>query len=385
MQTDPFTSSAHDVQPLFRPLTIAGCEITNRIVMAPMTRMFGVDGVNAPTAVEYYRRRAAGGAGLIVTEGIATSRIGAQNRAVPELRAGAPLARWQEVVDAVHQAGGRIFAQLWHAGLGRLIDQAADPTEASIGPQAWYLPQNSVLAAHGGNHAPGHAMTTADVDATIQEYVTAAANALSVGFDGVEVHAAHGYLVDEFLWSESNSREDRYGGNAANRVRFAVEIIQAIRERVTPQYPIGFRFSQWKSPHHYSIKAWDSPAGLEATLAPLTDAGVDYFHASTRRYWETEFGTNTTLAGWAKKITGKPAMLVGSIGVTGLVDPSNLLIEAPPDANLERVVEKVASGEVDLIAVGRGMLANPDWAHRVRVGDLATLSAYDKESLFNHQ
>ena len=369
--------------PLFEPFRLNGCLLLNRVAMAPMTRMFAESGVNPPSTIEYYRRRAEGGAGLILTEGIATSALGAQNAQVPHLSPGPAQERWAEVTRAVHDAGGKIFAQLWHAGLGRFPEQSADPRTMSIGPNGIYLVDQDLIAS-GGTHQPGRAMDDKDLDGTIAEHAAAAENAVAAGFDGIEVHSAHGYLLDQFLWAKSNRRDDDYGGSIVARSRFVAEVVSEIRRRVGPALPIGLRFSQWKSPQHYGVRTWESPGELEQALSPIVEAGVDYFHASTRRYWETEFGSDLTLAGWAKKLTARPAVLVGSVGTNGAVDPMNLLVDSASQLNLPHVESYVASGEVDLVAVGRGMLANPDWVNRVQRGEIASLRPYAKDTLFSH-
>ena len=131
-------------------------------------------------------------------------------------------------------------------------------------------------------------MTQSDIDATIDAYARAAEYAQKMGCDGIELHAAHGYLIDQFFWARTNSRTDRYGGNLMQRTRFAVEIVEEIRRRVGCSFPIGLRFSQWKY-GDYSVQLFDSPHDLEEFLEPLTGAGVDIFHASTRRYLDAAF------------------------------------------------------------------------------------------------
>lgn len=151
----------------------------------------------------------------------------------------------------------------------------------------------------------------------INAFAKAAADAKRLGFDGVELHGAHGYLIDQFFWKETNRRTDEYGGDLTGRTRFASRIIHAVRKAVGSRFPIIFRFSQWKT-GHYDAKLAYTPEELEAFLAPLTDAGVDIFDCSTRRFWEPEFeGSRLNLAGWTRKLTGKPTISVGSVGLKG--------------------------------------------------------------------
>src|ERR1700761_336866 len=169
---DPIEATTVDTSILFTPVNLGGTTVANRIAMAPMTRNFAEDGVLAESAVGYYRRRAEGGAGLILTEGIATSDIAAHTATVPHLTRGPAADMWRRVNDEVHAAGGKIMAQLWHTGLGRMRELAADPQQPSIGPVAEYLPADTPLAA-GGIHPAGRAMSAADIDATIEEYAAA--------------------------------------------------------------------------------------------------------------------------------------------------------------------------------------------------------------------
>ncbi|MBU3992961.1 MAG: 12-oxophytodienoate reductase [Alphaproteobacteria bacterium] len=371
---------------LFEPFNLAGCEIPNRIVMAPMTRFFTEDnGILAASAIDYYRRRAEGGIGLILTEGIATSDLAAQCAQVPKIEPGPGFDRWKMVVDAVHQQGTRIMAQLWHTGLGRVQATSRDPSVLSVGPMADYLPEGSPLIASGGNAGPGRAMTEADIAATIEEFAVAAERCQQAGFDGVQLHAAHGYLFDQFFWTETNRRTDGYGGDVIGRTRLAVEVIREIRRRVGPDFPIGLRYSQWKLPAHYGVKPCRTPEELESFLAPIVGAGVDFLDASTRRFWEPAFeGSPLTLAGWTRKLTGVPTMAVGSIGLSGAFVPYDEKEHAAPDVDIGRIAGMIQREEADMIMVGRALITNPDWANKVRDGRAAELVAYDIAALADH-
>jgi 2,4-dienoyl-CoA reductase-like NADH-dependent reductase (Old Yellow Enzyme family) len=364
--------------PLFQPLDINDCHIDNRIVMSPMTRNFAPDGVISEVMIDYYRRRAEGGVGLIVTEGVAPTFLGAYAGSVPQFYGEPSLAMWKKVVDAVHGAGGKIMPQLWHSGLGRIAEATARPDERSVGPVGEY-PRNLPMEEYPG-FVGGRGMETADIEETIEAFATAAANAQSLGFDGVQLHGAHGYLIDEFFWRKTNLRDDRYGGaDIASRTRFAVEMIQEIRRQVGPKFPIGLRFSQWKLVGHYDAQLVESPQELEKFLTPLVDAGLDMFDCSTRRYWEPAFeGSDLSLAGWTKKLSGKTTMTVGSIGLNGLFQTtmSTVGTEAKPDSNLDRLLEMFERGDFDLVGVGRALLPNPGWANAVREGRFEGLKPY---------
>ncbi len=358
--------------PLFSPFNLKGLTLPNRIVMAPMTRSFSPGQVPGEDVVDYYRRRAEGGVGLIITEGT-TLRDPAStfDGRVPKLDGEPSRAAWAQVVKAVHAAGGLIFPQLWHVGAVRRADRTPSPDVASKSPSGLFKP----------GKGQGEAMSEADIESTITDYARAAADARAVGFDGVEIHAAHGYLIDQFFWAGTNEREDAYGGDMIARTRFAQDVVRAVRAATGPDYPIVLRFSQWKQ-QDYTAKLAPTPDALAAFLAPLIDAGVDAFHCSTRRYWEAEFeGSDLNLAGWTKKLSGLPAITVGSIGLdTDFITTYGDTPGSAP-ARIDDLVARLERGEFDLAAVGRALIANPDWPNRVREGNFDALKPYEKELL----
>lgn len=220
----------------------------------------------------------------------------------------------------------------------------------------------------------------ADLEAVIAAFGEAAAQAQGLGFDGVAVHGAHGYLIYQFLWERSNRREDRWGGTRDNRSRLAIEVVREIRRRVGPDFPIMFRFSQW-SGWDYNARLAESPQELEAFLCPLADAGVDIFDASTRRFWEPAFAeSDMNLAGWAKRVTGKAAMTVGSIGLDVPLGDEGQAAVGASAAQLARLGEMLDRGDFDLVAVGRALLGDPDWPTKVRDGRWDQLLPYDKDA-----
>ena len=289
---------------LFRPFSFKGITLPNRIAMAPMTRAKSPHGVPGADVARYYRRRVEGGTSLIITEGTYIPRPEAGFDAnVPRFYGEDALAGWKQVVEEVHAAGGRIFPQLWHVGSVRGIPKVPIEGVEPLSP--------SGLRKIG--EPSGSAMTPAQVESVITAYGQAARSAKEIGCDGVEFHGAHGYLIDQFFWNESNTRTDIYGGDLVARTRFAVDVIRETRRQVGPDFPLVLRFSQWKI-QDYAAKLATTLQELEAFLAPLVDAGVDVFHCSTRRFWEPEFeGSNLNLAGWTKKLTGKPVITVGSV------------------------------------------------------------------------
>ncbi|MGA8011699.1 MAG: NADH:flavin oxidoreductase [Candidatus Acidiferrales bacterium] len=373
---------ASTIAGLFTPFTLNGLKLPNRIVMAPMTRNFSQRGVPGPDVAAYYRRRAEGGTGLILTEGTSPNHPQAANMPqIPHIYGEEALAGWRRVVEGVHAAGGRIFSQLWHVGA---VQSQGDPKlpVAPVSPSGFLKPGVKI----------GEPMTQADIDAVIEGFAQGAENTKRVGFDGVEIHGAHGYIIDEFFWGGTNRRTDQYGGDIVARTRFAVEIIQECRRRVGPNFPMQLRFSQWKG-QEYTARLVETPQELGRFLEPLAAAGIDAFHCSTRRFWEPEFeGSDMNLAGWTKKLTGKPTITVGSVSLDVDFMVSLGRMPAPKaessdgngagrDAHFDRLLEMLSRGDFDLVAVGRAMLADSSWAAKVRSSRFVELNPFTPEVL----
>ncbi|MFJ4369841.1 NADH:flavin oxidoreductase [Streptomyces chartreusis] len=368
--TQPAASRAAQI--LARPTAVNGLTVPNRIVMAPMTRMFSPGGVPGADVESYYSRRAAAGVGLIVTEGTYVGHESAgQSDRVPRFHGEEQLAGWAKVADAVHAAGGTIVPQLWHIGMVREQGQPPYAEAPAVGPSGLRI---------GAEEVTGRAMTRRDLDDVIGAFAEAAADAERIGFDGVEIHGAHGYLVDQFLWEGTNRRTDAYGGDPVARATFGAEIVAAVRERVSPDFPVIFRYSQWKQ-EAYDARLAETPEQLEAILAPLAAAGVDAFHASTRRYWIPEFdGSDLNLAGWTKKLTGKPTITVGSVGLDGEFLGA-FAGQGSGVKGIDDLLDRLESEEFDFVAVGRALLQDPEWAAKVLDGRFGELAPYDAASL----
>ena len=359
---------------LLSPINVGGLELNNRVVMAPMTRNQSPENIPTDANVEYYRKRAAGGVGLIVTEGTCVDHIAASGYpGVPYIHGDDRLAGWKRVVDAVHAEGGKIAPQLWHVGGMR---------------KKGVLPEGDVDGyAPSGMNVPGklnrRVMSAADIDDVIGAFAKGARDSKAVGFDAVEIHGAHGYLLDQFFWEGTNQRDDGYGGSMANRGNFVAEIVAACRAEVGPEFPIILRWSQWKQ-QDYTARLATTEAALADFLEPLVDAGVDVFHCSQRRFWEPEFeGSDLNLAGWVKKLTGKPTITVGSVSLDAdfIPDPGEVGFKAAKPASLDKLNEMLDRGDFDLVAVGRALIANPDWVRVVEQGNLDRLVAFEKPML----
>jgi 2,4-dienoyl-CoA reductase-like NADH-dependent reductase (Old Yellow Enzyme family) len=266
--------------------------------------------------------------------------------------------------------------QLWHVG-------AFEPSQ--IGMQDGFAnpPERlspSGLAAPG--KAYGRSMTQADIERTISAFGAATAAARRLGFDGIEIHGAHGYLPDQFLWAPTNRRQDRYGGNLHARLRFMLELVTECRRQCGEDGVLSLRLSQWKQ-FDYAARIANTPQELAQIIEPLAAAGVDLFHCSTRRYWEPAFAdSDLTLAGWVRKLSGRPTIAVGSVTLgTDFKAPGGRQQAAAAPAQLADLERRLALGEFDLIAIGRAMLANPDWAQRVAAGEASQLRDFDKTQL----
>ena len=376
-----------EIAPLFTPLRTRALELDNRFVMAPMTRSKSRAGVPGENVAAYYARRASGGVGLIITEGVgidhpsALGYSGVDLPEVPRMFGDKPIEGWRTVVDRVHAVGGKIAPQLWHHGPMRVAGTGPSPDAPSMRPSGLWGPLDGKRTV-GHRYLeqvsePTRAMTDDEIFAVIHSYGDAARTARELGFDAVAIHGAHGYLIDAFFWDRTNTRTDRWGGSPSQRSAFASEVVAAVRA-AAPDLPMIFRFSQWKQ-QDYDARIAASADELAQVLGPLADAGVDIFDASTRHFDEPAFaGSELSLAGWAKKVTGKLTMAVGSVGLSGGLydDPHGA---ATAHDNLGEVARRFESEEFDLVGVGRMLIAQPDWVDRVRSGRM--VGRFDRSQL----
>jgi 2,4-dienoyl-CoA reductase-like NADH-dependent reductase (Old Yellow Enzyme family) len=357
---------------LFQPFRLKSLKLKNRIVMAPMTRSFSPGGVPTAAMADYYARHAKGEVGLIMSEGTVVNRPASSNDPnVPHFYGKKPLLGWKDVSDKVLAVGGVMAPQLWHMGVVVSKGSGWLPPAPFEGPSGYVAP----------GEIGGVAMTQEDIAATILAFAQAAAEAKALGFSAVEIHGAHGYLIDQFFWHPTNQRTDNYGGQTlAERARFAAELIRAVRKAVGPDFPISLRISQWKL-QDYAAKLAATPQEMEQWLVPLAEAGVDLFHCSQRRFWENEFaGSDLNFAGWAKKLTGKTTITVGSVGLSGdFLGAFNG--ESSTPSPLDEPLRRFDRGDFDLVAVGRPLLADADWARKIREGRSGELVGFSKEAL----
>ena len=361
---------------LLSPAQFASVPLKNRLVMAPMTRCQSPGHAPNERNVEYYRRRARGGVGLIITEGTTVRHAAANGYPdVPAFHGDSALRGWRAVKEAVHELGAAIIPQLWHVGSVRQLGAQPDPLVPGVGPSAVVHPTLTEPDA-----APPRELGEGEIADIIDAYADSAASARRLGFDGVEIHAAHGYLIHQFFSGRSNRRSDRYGGGFLERTRFATEVLHAVRRSVGAGFPVCLRFSQW-SLGAYDERLVHSPRELERWLEPLSLAGVDVYHVSTRRFDEAEFdGSPLTLAGWTKKLSGKPVMTVGSVGLD-----SDFIAAfdgaAARSIGIERLLERLDRDEFDLVVLGRALLADPDWPEKVSAGRFRDITSFTREHL----
>jgi 2,4-dienoyl-CoA reductase-like NADH-dependent reductase (Old Yellow Enzyme family) len=351
--------SALDI--LFQSYRLNNLNLPNRVVMAPMTRSMSPGGVPTAEVASYYRRRAENGVGLIITEGAGIGRPAALNEPdMPQFHGEAALAGWKKVVDEVHAAGGRIVPQLIHVG-HKLSNFRPGWTPS--------VPYESPSGLSVTGEPMSQPMSESDVADAIDAFARAAQDAERLGFDGIELMGAHGYLINQFFYDHLNLRKDGYGGSTlVERSRFAVEILKAVRTVVTRDFPVILRLSQWK-PKDFSARLAETPKALEQWLTVFVEAGADAFHLSQPKFWQPAFPEidgELNLAGWAKKLTGVTAITVGAVGLSGDVYES-LGGKSAQSTPLDGLLARLESGEFDLVAVGRPLLQDPAWLEKVRL------------------
>jgi 2,4-dienoyl-CoA reductase-like NADH-dependent reductase (Old Yellow Enzyme family) len=347
-------------QVFFKPFRFKSLNLRNRFVMAPMTRTQSPGGIPTQAVADYYSRRAQAEVGLILSEGTVIDRPASSNHPNIPHFFGEALSGWKKVIEAVHRNHGQMGPQIWHVG--------------KVPPQN---PSTKLAAPQEGPDS----MSVQDIEQTIQAFGDAAAQAKELGFDCVELHGAHGYLIDQFFWDKTNQRNDAFGGKTiGERNRFAVEVVKAVRRAIGPDLALILRLSQWKQ-QDYQAKLAQTPKETEHWLLPLKEAGVDIFHCSQRRFWEPEFnGSDLNFAGWAKKITGSPTITVGSVGLTGdMIGAFGGESSSPQE--LEELTKRFERGDFDLIAVGRAVLQDPLWTLKIKEGRKNELEIFTSASL----
>lgn len=341
---------------LFEPAQLGNLTLSNHIVMAPMTRSRAIDNVPNALMAAYYAQRAS--AGLLITEGTSPSPNGLGYARIPGIFNEAQVAGWKLVTDAVHQKGGKIFLQVMHTG--RVTHPANLPKGAEVvAPSAVQLAGEMYTDASGMQPYPApREMTAADVQHAISEYGTSAKNAVAAGFDGIELHGANGYLIEQFIAPNTNLRTDVYGGGIENRVRFAVEAAEAAVKAIGKE-KVGIRLSPYGAFNDIQHST-DTDEVYETIAQKLNALGIVYIHLVDHSSMGAPEVNPTVVQKIRAAFKGK---LILSGGYTE-----------------ERAEAALQSGVADLIAFGRPLLANPDLVERFKSG--AALNAPDQTTFY---
>jgi len=354
---------------LFEPYKLKNITLRNRVAMAPMTRSQSPGGIPTNDVVEYYKRRAKAEVGLIITEGVEVShKASSAYPNVPRLDSDKARDGWKKVVNGIKENNGHVVAQLWHCGGFRKLGMSPNPE----------VPGHTASGLIRPGKRVAHAMTSIDIEETVSAYAGDAKICEEIGFDGVEIHGAHGYLIDNFLWDETNDRDDIFGSSIETRSNLATSIIKAIRINVSDKFIVGLRFSQWKQ-QDYTARLATNPDDLFKVLSGPCNAGLDYLHSSMRRFWESEFeGSDENLAYWTKKLTNIPTISVGSVGLDG--DFTDMMAPAKT-ASIDKALQDINEHKYDMVAVGRALLSDHEWVIKMKEGRLKDINPYTKESL----
>lgn len=345
-----------DTSMLFTETTIGKLKLKNRIAVAPMTRVSATeDGRPTEDMVRYYARFARGGFGLLITEGVYPDQAHSQGYLYqPGIANDTQANAWRTVAQAVHEEGASIFMQLMHAGA---LSQGNNWTTETIGPSD-VQPVGEQMGFYRGEGAypMPREMTADEISQLIHDFAAAASRAQAAGFDGVEIHGANGYILDQFLTDYTNARTDEYGGATANRVRLLVEVSQAVRRAVGSDFPVGIRISQGKV-NDFKHKWANGEEDARIIFGQLATAGLDYIHVTEHDATKPAFETGPTLAELAKRHAGLPVIANGQ-----LEDPG-------------KAAALLADGAADVVALAKGALSNREWPHRVMQGE--ALAAFD--------
>ena len=368
---------------LFSPYALGPLALRNRIAIAPMCQYSATDGNASDWHMMHLVQLATSGAGLLVIEATAVEDIGRITASDLGLYSDANQAALVPVLAAIRRYSGiKVAVQLAHAGrkASSQVPWQGGQQIAPGAPGGWNTVAPSALP-HGPTELPPLALDDAGLARVKAAFVQAAQRAHALGIDAIELHGAHGYLIDQFFWDGTNLREDAYGSkDLPGRARFAGDILKAVRKEVGPDYPVIIRISQWKQ-QDYEVKLAQDPKALEAWLGALVDAGADILHCSQRRFWEPEFeGSDLNFAGWAKKLTGVPTITVGSVGLSGEFIAA-FAGEGSKPASLDELERRLDRGDFDLVGVGRALLQDPDWVLKIRDGRTDELKSFERAAL----
>lgn len=346
---------------LFAPLRVGQLTLPNRLAVAPMTRVSATaEGLATAQMAGYYEEFARGGFGLVITEGLYTDKAYAQGYLFqPGMAGDAQRDAWRPVVDRVHAHGGRIVAQLMHAGA---LSQGNPHRPGTKAPSAVPPAGQQMTFYRGqGPYRMPDAMMAGDIAQVIDGFAQAARRAQEAGFDGVEIHGANGYLLDQFLTRHTNLRDDTYGGSLHNRLRLTVEVIEAVRQSTSGSFVVGVRSSQGKV-NDFTHKWEGGDDDAAQIFGTLGAAPIDYLHTTEFEAWRPAFGENgPSLAALARRHVAVPVLANGSLH------------------DAVRAKALLAREEADFVSLGRGALTHADWPARLRAG--ARHEAFDRALL----
>ena len=341
---------------VFSPCTIGSLSLRNRIVMAPMNRVHDSSGNPVPLVkkygvpsdnlIEHFRLRARGGTALILSGGICIeSEYSRSADSVTRFETNEQIAQWARVVSAVHGEGALFAPQLWHMGLAAPLP---------VGP--------SGFDDYKQGQAKVRIMDEQDIEDAIQVFVHAVVNAVQIGCDAIEIHGAHGFLIDNFMNKHQNRRTDCYGGTMENRMKFPCDLLRHVRDRVNREFPILFRFNLHG----------ESKEELAVIVSSLAGSGADILDLSSNDALAKGFddGEGETMIGTVRRLSGIPVMAVGGIGKT--VRQNDIYAVGDPSPAFS-LIEK---HEADLLGVGKGLLANPDWVDKVQKNEWRSLRPF---------
>ena len=340
---------------LFTEFSLKDFKLLNRIGVAPMTRMSSAeDGIPRQDVFDFLIRRAKNGANIIYTEAIVTDYESAQGYpGQARLLTQRQIEAWKPVVEKIHSEGAIAIMQMFHCG--RMAWPEVNPANRTIAPSSITPTQDNPLT--GSPYPAPDSMSQFDIEHTITGFVETAKGAIAAGFDGIEIHGAHGYLINQFLSSYSNQRTDKYGESVENRYRFAHEVIQAVNEAIPDDRLLTFRISNWGIAD-MEVSHFDSEKEYQKIISLLSQEPIDAISVSTYDFRQKAFNTDKTMAQLTREVTELPIMICGGI--------------------FDRVTADEALEDADIILSGKSLLLNPDWVEDIRTNK--TMERYPSEA-----
>ena len=342
------------VDKLFTPFTIKDFTLNNRIGVAPMTRMSAAaDSIPRQDVLDFLVRRAENGASIVYTEAIVTDYESAQGYPGQARMLTQPqIDAWKPVVEAIQKEGSLAIMQMFHCG--RMAWPEVNPARRSIAPSPITPKQDNPMT--GTAYPVPETMSLFDIEHVIAGFVETAKGAVEAGFDGIEIHGAHGYLINQFLSPYSNKRSDEYGGSVANRYRFAHEVIQAVRKVIPDDRLLIVRISNW-GVADMEVSLFDSKEEYQEIIRCFSGEPIDAISVSTYQYQQKAFDTDKNMAQLTREVTELPVMICGGI--------------------YDRASAEEALKDADIVLSGKSLLLNPDWVEDVRLNK--ALKRYQSE------